>query len=569
MSILFKPNGMLDIATEATDLPETADQSSIASTALTRCKNLRINQKGKAVTRDGSSKYNASAINTAIWLLKELGGNRYAFAGTNIYQNETSIGSGLTSAQWSCIDYNAYNDTTSQIFALNGTDRKRISGTSVNEWGIDAPTSAPTIAVGASTGLTGDYNAKYTYIRKVGTAVVAESNPSPAASAAVTLSNQSLSITWTASSDSQVTHVRIYRTLTSGSTYYYDQDVAIGTATVDTNTADGSLGSAVSSNNDRPPLGSFVAGPAYDGTCFIILNNLLYYCQPKQPESWPSSYYIEVSTPQFPGQTLVFHNGQPYYLTKNNIYYIQGTGNSTFFPIIMKAKTGAQGIFGAVSVEGHGIYHTGPDGLYLFSNGDKKITEPYLEPLFRGETVNGMPGVSTMSTAWLHQHKNILYFGYTSSGYSYPTNILVFNLDTGKIEYYVYNDGADVEIRCIATDETNDALMVGDNTGYVRKIEDNTLTQDSGTDISYELQSKEFTLQTRANFPRWVKYDIDASSATSCTGTLLLDGSAHQTHTITGNRSVKRRLVKTGNGERSAIKINGSGVVSIYAVEYE
>lgn len=565
--LIFKPNGLLDISTEPTDLPEAGDGRNITSEALTRCKNLRTDQKGKLVTRDGSSKYNSTAINTAIWLLKEQGGNRYAFAGTNIYKDEVSIASGLTSAQWSCIDYNSYNDTTAQIFALNGTDRKRIVGSTVNEWGITAPTTAPTIGVGSLTGLTGDYNARYTYLRKSGSTVLHESNPSPAASAAVTLANQSLDVTWTASSDSQVTHVRIYRTLTSGAVYYVDQDVAAGTVTVDTNTADASLGAQLVTTSDRPPLGSFVFGPAYDGTCFIIKDNLLYYCRPKEPESWPSTYFIEVSTPEFPGKTGVFHNGQPYFLTKNNIFYVQGTGNSTFFPIIMKAKTGAQGIFGAVSVDGHGIYHTGSDGIYLFSNGDKKVTEHNLEPLFRGETVNGMPGVSDMSTAFLHQKGTKLYFGYTSTGYSYPTNILIFNLETGRIAYYVYNDGSDVEVRCMANDETNNDLMVGDNTGFVRKIE--TGTQDETTDISFDVQSKEYTLQTRANFPRWVKYDVDASSATSCTGELLLDGVSHQSHALSGNRTTKRRLVTTGNGERQAMRISGSGVVKIYAVESE
>ena len=226
MTILFKPNGTLNIATEPTDLPESVDKSGtqFSSEDFTRCKNVRINQKGKAVVRDGSSKLNASAINTAIHLLVEQAGDRYAFAGTDIYKNETSIASSLTSSQWSAIKYNAYNDTTNQIYALNGTDRKRIQDEAVTEWGIEAPTTAPTLAVGSLTGLTGDFNAKYTYARKVGSVVVSESNPSPAASAATTLSNESLSVTWTASSDAQVTHVRVYRTTAGGSTYTHDQD---------------------------------------------------------------------------------------------------------------------------------------------------------------------------------------------------------------------------------------------------------------------------------------------------------------------------------------------------------
>ena len=565
--IFWKPSGNLDIATDPSDLPQTADNNSIYSEALTRCKNLRTDQKGVLKLRDGSSKLNTSAINS-INLLIEQGGNRYAFGGTVIYRDEASIATGLTGAQWSGIKYNQFNDTTQQIFALNGTDRKRINGTTVAEWGITAPTAVATLTT-SGTGLTGTYLVKYTYCRKVGSVVVSESNPSDA-SASQVLANQGLSITWTASSDSQVTHVRIYRTLNAGASYFLDQDVAIGTVTVVSTTADGSLGAAVETDHDRPPLGSFVIGPMFDGTCFIIKDNLLYYCKPKQPEYWPALYFVEVGTPHFPGKTAVIYNGQVYTLTVNEIYNVIGTGNGTFLPVPMKARTGAQGIFGAVSVHGFGIFHTGPDGVYLFSNGeDRNYTDSMFSPIFRGETVNGIPGVSTMDTAWLLVYGKYLYFGYASSGNDYPANVLAVNLDTGRVAYYIYNDGSNVQIRCVAIDDTNKRIIVGDNTGYVRVIENKSVTTDSSTVVSWEAQSKDYTLQTRAHFPRWNKYDVDASSATTCTGYLLLDGAIHATHTITDNRNVRRRLVEEGNGERCGIRISGSGPVSIYAVESE
>ncbi len=500
-------------------------------------------------------------------LLVEQGGVRYAFSGTNIFRNESSISSSVSDAQWSSVLYNSYNDSNQSLFALNGTDRKRVTSSTVAEWGSTAPTSATT-AVGASTGLTGTYNAKVTYCRKVGSTVVYETNPSSAGTNRA-LSNQSLSVSWSASADTQITHVRVYRTLANGLIYYHDQDIAVGTTSVDTNTADSALGDQVETDHDRPPLGSVVLGPAYGGTCFILKDNNLYYCKPKQPEYWPALYFIEVSQLQFPLKTGVFHNGQLYVLTTENIYYVQGTGHGTFNSIPMKSLTGAQGVFGAVSVAGKGIYHTGPDGVYLFSSEDKKITEPALEPLFRGEDVGGMPGVSSMTNSWLHQHSNRLYFGYVSEGYDYPTNILVFNLDNNRLNYYEYDDGDTVEIRCITSDKTNNRILVGDTSGFLRVIENKSVTTDSGEAISWEAQSKDFTLQTRAHFPRWNKYDVDASSATTCNGYLLLNGDVHQTHSITGSRDTTYRLIKEGNGERCALRLSGTGPVSIYAVESE
>ncbi len=555
----FDPNGALNIASDPDLLPDDA---------LTRCKNLRIDAAGKLKTRDGSQKINAAAIETAIWLLVEQSGNRYAFAGTKIYKNETSIATGLANAQWSAVKYNAFNDTTQQIYAVNGTDRKRIEDEDVYEWGIEPP-AAPTVASSSGSGLTGVYKAKITYCRKVGSTVVSESDPSDASTASSSLTNDSLLISWVASSDPQVTHVRVYRTVAGGSTYLHDQDVAIGTTSVDTDTGDGSLTDEVETDHDRPPLGTVVLGPTYNGILFMIKDNLLYFSSAKQPEYWPLTNFIEVSTTQFPLKAGDFMNGQLYCFSRHEVFFIQGTGSSTFFPYPMKAKTGAQNIFGAVSVPGRGIFHTGPDGIYLFSGTDQKITEGILEPLFRGETINGMNGVSTMSTSWLFVFGNYLYCGYTSEGHDYPTNVLVFNLVTNKLSYYVYNDGSDIEIRCLVRDETNDRTLIGDNTGYVREIEKISQTRDETTEISWETQSKDFTLATRKHVPRWNKYDVDATNATACTGSLILDGSVHQSHTITGNRDVRRRLVDVNNGSRAAIRISGSGPATVYGAESE
>lgn len=229
MSFRFDPSGILNVSADAADLPESSNGYDSASDALTRCKNLRINQRGVAKTRDGSAKLNSTAIQTAIWWIEEQQGSRITFAGTQIYVDEVSIATGLTSAQWSVIQYNAYNDTTKQVFALNGTDRKRIESSVAYEWGLDAPTDAPVLGVGAGSGLTGEYQVRYTYVRKVGSSIVAESNPSDPADISQILSNNSLAVDIGTPSDSQVTHARLYRTLAGGSIFYLDTEIALST----------------------------------------------------------------------------------------------------------------------------------------------------------------------------------------------------------------------------------------------------------------------------------------------------------------------------------------------------
>jgi hypothetical protein len=112
-------------------------------------------------------------------------------------------------------------------------------------------------------------------------------------------------------------------------------------------------------------------------------------------------------------------------------------------------------------------------------------------------------------------------------------------------------------------------LLGGDENGYVWVLEDTSNTQDGSTDISWEVESKDFTLQTRPHFPRYVKYDVDASSTTACTGYLKLDGTSHQTHALTGDRVTKRRLVETGNGNKCSVGVSGTGPATIYAIESE
>ena len=86
---------------------------------------------------------------------------------------------------WTAVLYNPYNSTTEAIYAMNGSYRHRIEDDQVFDWGIDAPDTIPSVAVGASTGLTGEYNAKYTFCRKERNSIVCESNASIAAAAAV------------------------------------------------------------------------------------------------------------------------------------------------------------------------------------------------------------------------------------------------------------------------------------------------------------------------------------------------------------------------------------------------
>jgi hypothetical protein len=569
MPIKFAPEGHLDITSDPSKLPFTISGKIEFSGAMRRCTNLHLDRAGIAQTRPGSSKLNTTALSARAYALLEQGGYRYAFAGTDIYRDEASLSaSGLTSALWSAMLYNPFGITTQTVFGVNGTDRKKIEGTTIHEWGITPPSAAPTVAVGTGAGLTGSYRAKVTYVRKSGSTVVCESNPSDA-SAAQSLTNQALRVTWSASSDPQVTHVRIYRTQAGGSTYYYDQEVAIGSTSVDTTTADNALGTEVDIDHDRPPLGTIVAGPTYQGYVFILKDNLLYWCRPKYPEYWPATYYVEVCPIQFPLKAIIDYFGTWYCMNDREIFNIQGSGTSSFFTTPMKASCGTKGAQAVEAVKGLGILHLGNDGIYAFTqSGDSNITNEQFRLLFEGETVGNIPGINTdaLANCLMKVFNNKLYFAYPSAGETYPDNVLVVNISTKKASHYQYP----FSVATFAIDYTNRRLLAADTDGYIWHIEDTSKTDDGGTAIAWQIESKAFTDQVHKYFPRYAKYDLslDSSSATA-NGYILLNDVVKQTHTLTESRKTRQRLITECNGDRLGIRITGTGQVSFYAAEVE
>ena len=94
MSVLFKPNGTLDVTTDPSELKEESggDKFNTISFSMKRCKNFRLDEPGVIKTRDGSTILNASAVSETIDLLVVREGVRYIFTTTpTYYMDETEI----------------------------------------------------------------------------------------------------------------------------------------------------------------------------------------------------------------------------------------------------------------------------------------------------------------------------------------------------------------------------------------------------------------------------------------------------------------------------------------------
>jgi hypothetical protein len=339
---------------------------------------------------------------------------------------------------------------------------------------------------------------------------------------------------------------------------------------------DAELGTLAHTDHNVPPSkASFVFGPTANGTLFLIKNHQVYYNKPQQPEYWPSSYYIDVSAMQFPLVCGTIYNTKPFVFDKREIYYLAGTqfadlpNMTTFRPYPQSARAGTVCAAGVKAVLGLGIFHIGTDGIYRFTPGDptgvdERISDA-IDPIFKGDTVNGVPAIASLTTSWLEWYDDRLYFGYASGSDTYAKNVIVFDFTRQKITYYVYP----FDISSVCNDRYNGRLLVCPSTGNLNKIEDYTVTADISTAIDWEVETKDFMLQTRKHYPRWNKYDVDASTATSVAAYSYLNDVLVQTHSLTKNRDTVRRLIALSNGTRFSVRISGTGPVSIYAIESE
>lgn len=155
------------------------------------------------------------------------------------------------------------------------------------KWCITAPTSSCTVAVTASSGLgIGAYNWVYTHYNVIdGT----ESPPSPLGTLTTTAGNQrALLSAMQQSTDPQVTHKRIYRTVVGGSLYYRVAEITNRNTTYTDSTTDALLGTILLTlNNSTVPVGND----------FLLFNDRIYMSgDPANPYRMT---YTEALYPEF------------------------------------------------------------------------------------------------------------------------------------------------------------------------------------------------------------------------------------------------------------------------------
>jgi hypothetical protein len=266
-----------------------------------------------------------------------------------------------TSSSAEPFDFVVSNNT---CYFGNGTDMKKYDSSTLSNWGILAPAQAPVITLNAGstwnvyTGLA----YCYTYFNSV---TQHESSPSPTALTIGPWQRASVSIVLPASTDPQVTNIRVYRTPDGGS-----QDPALmqeisnspfpnSNATRIDTTPDTSLSIRVAPEflrNDPPPASKgFVF---YGGRIWGFVNNTTYYSGFEEiangvpEESWPSgldgNFYpfdkeVQAHAPLTDGIAV---------FTAPRIYKIEGDSLDTFRRYTLLEKRGTRSRTAVTSLGG-------------------------------------------------------------------------------------------------------------------------------------------------------------------------------------------------------------------------
>lgn len=542
------------------------DPFSIKESELSLALNADFRQKGVVRSRDGrASLYTVQGTD----LIGTADGALFS-VGTSIFRNGVDLGTAITGA--TAVGTVKLWNVATEVWLLSAQNNYKVEGTTVRLWGITAPTVAPTaVALAGGAMATGAYYYKYTYARYQAGTLVHESNPSPV-SAVVNLSGGNLRVTFTgtAPSDTQVTHLNVYRTLVNGPTdsdeYFLDQSITLPTVTATSSNTDAQLGALVETDNDPPPTTGLnsIAGPGAYATIFVAYSNVIAFSKGNRPESFPPDFTIEVGVPFQTIQGLVDWAGLIYVFTKTAVFFVQGTDSDSFFPVRTQASRGLIAPKAVVATE-KGILYLAYDGVYAFNGqSEVKLTADKVDCLFRGETINTIAPInrSAIESCWLVYFNGKMFLGYPTATNTVPDKVLVYDFEEFKFSVYDYS----LNMTSAFVDADNQRLLVGDTDGTVWQLE--TGENDAGSSFQFKIRGKELTGLAQQS-PAYVRLDVMNEDENSVAVRFLSKTVVQHTVTLTDSEERKRRVIGPDHYDSLQMEVESqvTGRVAVGPVE--
>ena len=522
---------------------------------------------GSIVLRLGRTAINGSALSDLKIRRQTLvNGVRFQVAGRYLYRDFVQQPNVLFSTALST-SFQAYlpqADTTLWTFIADGIFMAKDNGSGTVPWTIAAPTVTPVVAIGSGGSLTGSYSVRFTYCRKTSAgALAAESNPSsPSTSVALTADQLDIS-GLTASTDSQVTHIRIYRTPAGGSDYLFDQDITNGTTTATSTQSDTSLGAEFSlTDKSAPPFASMVT--LWNETLWLthdtVNTTYLYYSQRLNPENWPPANFLSIGDASDPLQTAVPYGGLLGVFARKTKYRILGNAVSGYSAEESMSRRGTAAYQAVIATE-HGVIFPARDGIFAtdFSSPDVELSQAIF-PLFVGETVNGLDPINwdaanTMRAAFF---KKRYYLAYPSGTHTDPDMVMVYSFSTKQWYFY------DHPLSDLFYEEINNQLVGGGQNGISYVLENGS--SDGGSAIALDCETKDFAGASKDVKKLFHFMRIDANTlGDTLTCKLYVDDVLKTTQTFSSSGRTEKLLTVAGGtiGYHWRIKFTYSGTSRI------
>lgn len=496
------------------------------------CLNV-VFSSGGVGTREGFVKVNTAAVSThvcdGLYVRKGTSNAETMvafFNGTGFTLNTTSF---ITIGSAQSVFTGGVRVGSSQMenhifFGTGGVIPYKYNGTDFTRHGVYPPTDTTTMNSGGAGVLIGDYRYKFTYRNSQ----TVEGNPS---TATVTFAATSVAITFVclpiAPQSWGVASRRIYRTVSSGSTFLLVTTISDNTTTTYTdNTADASLGAVAPSDKGVPPNYSIIV--FHQRRMFVNDNangNLIYYSDLDEPYTFGSASFLTVgdSSTDFI-KAIEVHNDSLVVFGERNVWlvYMQDTTPANWQVIKAESSYTSKSPFGAFTYNNKLAFPAMQNDKFA---GIGAISGAALEPNISMLTVSNVgselksdriePDMFDIQEAYVGNISSIVFknkafiamtkaSGSTTNNRVYVMDFSVERLAQDKHEAWIPWSGLNVAQFAIYSGN----LYYGTSTatGFVYKLNSGVYTDD-GSAINSYMWTKEFAgLRGEASFNKDFRY---------------------------------------------------------------
>jgi len=378
-----------------------------------------------------------------------------------------------------------------------------------NSWlymGVPAPTTAPTLVESSAASPNETRAYVYTNISTFGL-VTEESAPSPAATVTVNTASGTVTVSGFSAAPTtgyNITHRRIYRTVTGASTVVYNlvAEIPVATTSYIDSLSVTNLGFTLTSLYYTPPpddLIGLVAMP--NGILAGFRGNEIWFCEPYLPHAWPSIYMLTVNDEimglgVFDNNLVVTTKHNPFIITGSTPGAMSQTKLPMMQPCVSKRS---------ITSDQYGVIYASPNGLVGIGQG---VQDVITSGLYTREEWQ-----RTLPETFISEVYNNMYIGFaTLEG---TTRGLVFSR-------------ADIPPLFVWDFQAN-ALFIDPADGGIYAVSkiDNAiykLDSDPNNFTFYEWKSKQFILPSPVNFGAMkVQADYGAVGATAAYNALVAE----------------------------------------------